>query len=91
MTLSDSLSLSSYSSWLLFPPAFVTRCPVPMLNWPPPLERLGRLWMFESCCTVRPVVMISSAAEESEAEDGPEPISTHDSAGEHGVSTVDSG
>jgi hypothetical protein len=79
MTLSDSLSLSSYSSWLLFPPACETLCPVPMENWPPPRVRLGRLCRFESCWTVRPVVMISSVAEESEADDGPDPISTHDS------------
>jgi hypothetical protein len=31
MTLSDSLSLSSYSSWLLFPPGVIL-CPVPIEN-----------------------------------------------------------
>src|SRR5690349_20522904 len=86
MTRSDSLSLSSYSSWLLFPPALLTLCPVPIENCPPPLARLGRRWRLESCCTVRPVVMISSAAEERDAEDGPDPISTHDSVGETHVS-----
>jgi hypothetical protein len=79
ITLSDSLSLSSYSSWLLFSPAFETLCPVATENCPPPRARLGRLCRFESCWTVRPVVMISSATDDREAEDGQDPISTHDS------------
>ena len=81
MTRSDSLSLSSYSSWLLLPPvAAVILCPVPMENWPPPRERLfGRLCSVESCCTVRPVVMISSFTEDREVDEGPDAISIHDS------------
>lgn len=80
MTRSDSLSLSSYSSWLLFPPAAEILYPVPIENWPPPRERLFcRLCIFESCCTVRPVVMISSVAEDKEVEEGPDAISIHDS------------
>lgn len=80
ITLSDSLSLSSYSSWLLFPPpALVTRYPVPIRNWPVLRERLRRRWRLESCWTLSPVVMISSAAEDSEEEDGLDSISIHDS------------
>ena len=74
----------------LLPPVFDTLCPVPIENCPPPRARLGRLWRFESCWTVRPVVMISSAAEESDAEDGPEPSSTQESAScQHGSSWHD--
>ena len=78
MTLSDSLSLSSYSSWLLLPPpTLVTRWPVPI--WNPPRGRLCLLCRFESCWTVSPVVMISSAAEDSEDEDGSDVRSIQDS------------
>lgn len=80
MTRSDSLSLSSYSSWLLFPPAVVILCPVPIENWPPPRERLFcRLCSVESCCTVRPVVIISSFTEDKDVDEGPDAISIHDS------------
>lgn len=80
MTRSDSLSLSSYSSWLLPPPPLVARYPVPMTNWPVLRARRLLLCTLESCCTLRPVVMISSAAEESDDDDGLESISTHDSS-----------
>lgn len=83
MTRSDSLSLSSYSSWLLPPPptpVLVVRYPVPITNCPVLRERRLLLCRFESCCTLKPVVIISSATEESEDEDGLEPISTHDSS-----------
>lgn len=40
-------------------------------------RRLRRV--FESCWTLSPVVIISSAAEESEDDEGLDPISIHDS------------
>lgn len=76
-TRSDSLSLSSYSSWLLPPPALAARYPVPMTNWPV-LRARRRRWRLESCWTRRPVVMISSLVEEREDEEGPDAISIHE-------------
>lgn len=76
ITLSDSLSLSSYSSWLLLPPPARWLTPV----WKrPPRSRLFLLYRFESCWTVRPVVTISSVAEDREDEDGLELRSIQDS------------
>lgn len=77
MTRSDSLSLSSYSSWLLPPPALVALYPVPITNWPVVRARRRRC-KLESCWTRRPVVMISLSAEEREEEDCREAISIHD-------------
>jgi len=77
ITLSDSLSLSSYSSWLLLPPPARWLTPV----WKrPPRSRLFLLYKFESCWTVRPVVTISSVAEDREDEDGLELRSIQDSS-----------
>lgn len=78
MTLSDSLSLSSYSSWLLVPP--ILGALLVMFKWVGAVGRNRRLRRaFESCCTRRPVVTISSAIEESEEEDGWEEISIQES------------
>jgi hypothetical protein len=74
MTRSSSLSLSSYSSWLL---VLVCRASRLMCDGPATLRRLRELG---SCCTRRPVVTISSPIEEREDEDGCEAISTQDSS-----------
>lgn len=79
MTRSDSLSLSSYSSWLLTPPALDVRATVCRLEGAPgraTLLRRGR----GSCCTRKPVVTISSLfADDSEEDEGCELISIHES------------
>lgn len=71
MTWSSSLSLSSYSSWLLVP--VCKGCEAPGCA-------LLRLRVSDTWCTRRPVVTISSPREDSEEEDGCEDISTHDSS-----------
>lgn len=77
MTRSDSLSLSSYSSWLL-PPALVGRSDMSAcVGARDRRRRLRRL--FESCCTRRPVVTISSVADDKDDEEGCEETSIHDS------------
>lgn len=74
ITRSDSLSLSSYSSWLLVPACLVSRA---RDDAPGALRRrLG----VDSCWTRSPVVTISSPIEEREEEDGWEDISTQESS-----------
>lgn len=71
-----SLSLSSYSSWLLVPVCLVSS---PMGDGAPGcILRLRRV--FESFCTRRPVVTISSPIEDREDEEGCDDISTQDSS-----------
>jgi hypothetical protein len=72
-TRSSSLSLSSYSSWLLVLVCLAAR-PICEGAW-----TRRRLRVLESCATRRPVVTISSPIEESEEEEGWEDISTQDS------------
>lgn len=68
MTRSDSLSLSSYSSWLL--PAVLIRREGMLPEGRFCVRRRRRI-VLESCWTRRPVVTTSSAAaEESEDDDG---------------------
>lgn len=77
MILSDSLSLSSYSSWLL-PPRLRSRGAV--YRWSMVARRCRRRRrVLESCWTRSPSVMISSAIDDSEEEDGWEETSIHDS------------
>jgi hypothetical protein len=71
---SSSLSLSSYSSWLL-----VLLCLFPNVVCDGPAARLRRRGLG-ACDTRNPVVTISSPMEESDDEDGSEDISTQDSA-----------
>lgn len=73
MTWSSSLSLSSYSSWLL-----VLVCLGSRMTCTGPRTAL-RLRARGSCWTRRPVVTISSPIELNEEEDGWEEISTQDS------------
>lgn len=79
MTRSDSLSLSSYSSWLLVPSASEARVVMCSVEGAPGLTTLLRL-RLGVCCTRKPVVTTSSLAEDKEEEDGWELISTHESA-----------
>jgi len=79
MILSDSLSLSSYSSWLL-PPALEARGPIWMCIGPFCRSRLRRR-ALESCWTRKPVVMISSFADDKEEDEGCDDSSTQESEG----------
>jgi hypothetical protein len=74
ITGSSSLSLSSYSSWLL-----VLLCLFPNVVCDGPAARLRRRGLG-ACDTRNPVVTISSPIEESDDEDGSDDISTQDSA-----------
>jgi hypothetical protein len=73
ITRSDSLSLSSYSSWLLVPVCLVSMV---MYDVPGALRRRRGM---ASCWTRSPVVTISSPMEEREEEEGWEDISTQES------------
>lgn len=84
---SSSLSVSSYSSWLL-EAAAPTAAAGSASRWL--LLLAGRRWLCASrrCRepTLRPVVMTSSPMDESDDDDGCDDISTHDSnAREDGV------
>jgi hypothetical protein len=82
-TLSDSLSLSSYSSWLL-PAALDGRPGSRMPRAMSSCKCLRRRWrrMFESWRIWSPVVKISLSppADDRDEEEGCEEISTHESA-----------
>lgn len=80
MTRSDSLSLSSYSSWLLVQPMLEERAIMCSADGAPGLATLLRRCRG-SCCTRSPVVTISSFADDSEEDEGCELISTHESGG----------
>ena len=73
ITRSDSLSLSSYSSWLLVPACLVSTAMNEVTG------ALRRRRGMASCWTRNPVVTISSPMEEREEEEGWEDISTQES------------
>lgn len=74
ITRSDSLSLSSYSSWLLVPACLVSTAMTEVTG------ALRRRRGMASCWTRSPVVTISSPMEEREEEEGWEDISTQESS-----------